>query len=141
MSLSSYNFFVLMDFFVGERRSAYLDGTKPGKTRVSTSQLEGNALFSSLCLIDVPLWMQIHDLSVRRLASEVGTLIGNTVGHVVHVVDLEEDHGDGNWLRVKIMHSSEQPLCKGWRISFDENSKSCISFKYKQLPNLCYWNG
>jgi len=33
------------------------------------------------------------------------------------------------------------PLCRGRRITLDNDEVHWVSFKYERLPNLCYWCG
>ena len=47
----------------------------------------------------------------------------------------------GGFMRVRVMVDISQPLCRGRMVALDDNKELCVSFKYKRLPNLCYWCG
>ena len=34
-----------------------------------------------------------------------------------------------------------QPLCRGRVVTFENGTKTWVSFRYERLPNLCYWCG
>jgi len=47
----------------------------------------------------------------------------------------------GNFLRLKVSLDLTLPLCRGRLISLENGKQIWIRFKYKRLPNLCYWCG
>ena len=87
------------------------------KYMVVLEKLEGDTPITSLRLKETPLWIQIHNLPIRRLSAETGSLVGATIGRVLKVTDPEEAYGGVNWLRVKVMVDVEQPLCEGRKIN------------------------
>jgi hypothetical protein len=109
------------------------------KYMVVLEKLEGDTPITSLRLEETPLWIQIHNLPIRRLSAETGSLVGATIGRVLKVTDPEEAYGGVNWLRVKVMVDVEQPLCQGRKINFDGINEVWVSFLYERLPNFCYW--
>ena len=44
-----------------------------------------------------------------------------------------------SFIRVKVIVDVTQPLCRGRVVTLETGKKTWISFKYKRLPNLCYW--
>lgn len=44
-------------------------------------------------------------------------------------------------MRVQVAVDISKPLCRGRRVTWDQDSDGWIAFKYEQLPNLCYWCG
>ena len=47
----------------------------------------------------------------------------------------------GSFMQVRVMVDISQPLCRGRMVTLVDNRELCVSFKYKRLPNLCYWCG
>jgi hypothetical protein len=43
------------------------------------------------------------------------------------------------WVRIHI--NVTEPLCRGRMIKLEENKKGWVAFRYKRLPNFCYWCG
>lgn len=44
-------------------------------------------------------------------------------------------------MRIRTTIDITQPLCRGRRIMFDEDSESWVTFQYERLPNMCFWCG
>lgn len=66
--------------------------------------------------------------------------ICSKIGKVVKSVGSKESGGDG-FIRVRVIVDVTQPLCRGRVVTLETGKKTWISFKYKRLPNLCYWCG
>ena len=47
----------------------------------------------------------------------------------------------GGFMCVKVILDVSLPLCRGRLISLEKGEKHWVSFKYDQLPNICYWCG
>uniref|UniRef100_A0A7N2R4N7 CCHC-type domain-containing protein n=1 Tax=Quercus lobata TaxID=97700 RepID=A0A7N2R4N7_QUELO len=47
----------------------------------------------------------------------------------------------GNVMRVRVKVDVTLPLCRGQIFKLGNGSKGWVSFKYEQLPNVCYWCG
>ncbi|KAK9991715.1 hypothetical protein SO802_026700 [Lithocarpus litseifolius] len=50
------------------------------------------------------------------------------------------DMRGGTFMRVRSLNILE-PIYRGRRVTFGQNSKGWVSFSYVQLPNICYWCG
>ena len=44
-------------------------------------------------------------------------------------------------MRVRVIMDISLPLCRGRVIALVNGEKIWVSFKYKHLPNICYWCG
>ncbi len=80
-------------------------------------------------------------MPVLSLTQEAIKTIGQTLGTVEHAPESIEERGGGPYMRVRVSIDITKPLCKGRKISVDDNSERWISFKYERLPNFCYWCG
>ena len=47
----------------------------------------------------------------------------------------------GSVMRIRVRVDVTLPLNRGRIFSLDNGSKEWVSFKYEQLPNVCYWCG
>ena len=86
-------------------------------------------------------WIQVHDLPVGSLNMKVIQEIVFVAGEFVHNRAEHEDYEGGNFMRVRVKVDVTKPLSKGRKIGLCNGEESWMSFKYKRLPNLCYWCG
>ena len=66
--------------------------------------------------------------------------ICEAIGSIIHPPDALDSDG-GSFIRVKVLVDISLPLCKGRLITLEDRREQWVSFKYKRLPNLCYWCG
>ena len=85
-------------------------------------------------------WVQIHDFPFKFMTPEMAEFIGETIRLVIKSNDPIEMKG-GTFMRVRVMVDVTRPLCRGRRISFDEEVEGWVAFQYEQLPNICFWCG
>ena len=51
------------------------------------------------------------------------------------------DEEGGNFIRLRVTVNISLPLCRGRVITMENEGNNLVSFRYKRLPNLCYWCG
>ena len=100
---------------------------------------------SDIAVRDIPFnratfWVQVHDMLVRFMNKTVAESFCDTVGIVCCSTGGTDEEG-GSFMRVKVTLDVSLPLCKGRLISLENCEKCWVSFKYKRLPNICYWCG
>ena len=84
--------------------------------------------------------MQVHDIPAKYLSREVAEKLCEAVGVVNKESSLGEvDRGTIMWVRVKV--DVTLPLYRGRIFKLGNGSRGWVTFKYKQLPNVCYWCG
>ena len=66
--------------------------------------------------------------------------ICEAIGRVDRSIRVSDSEG-GNYVRVRVTMDVYQPLCHGRVVTFEEGRKTWVSFRYKHLPNICYWCG
>lgn len=88
----------------------------------------------------VAIWVQIHDIQATFMTHEVAEELWENVGAVNRTTDLSDMVG-GSFMRVRVVIDVALPLCRGRLITSDEGEEGWVSFKYKRLPNICYWCG
>ena len=47
----------------------------------------------------------------------------------------------GNFMHARVSLDASLPLCSGRVVSLGDDHQLWVSFKYKCLPNICYWCG
>nr|POE66312.1 uncharacterized protein CFP56_75139 [Quercus suber] len=87
------------------------------------------------------LWVQIHNLPLRRMTRENAEVIGNTLGIVEQVDVSTNGECRGRYIRVRVHINIDQPLCRGRFVNMGETKPLWISFQYERLPIFCYWCG
>ena len=88
----------------------------------------------------VAFWVQVHDIPLRFRTQKVAEWICETIGTVTEAPVDAEVEGDG-FIRVRVTLNISKPLCHGRVISLENGKELWVSFKYKRLPNMCYWCG
>ncbi|XP_050259051.1 uncharacterized protein LOC126704056 [Quercus robur] len=88
----------------------------------------------------VSLWVQVHDIPTKYLSREVAEKLYEAVG----VVNKESSLGEvdrGTIMRVRVKVDVILPLYCGRIFKLGNGSRGWVTFKYKRLPNVCYWCG
>jgi hypothetical protein len=111
------------------------------RSLVVCQRVEDNIPIKEIPFTHILFWVQIHDLPVLSLSTEVSETIGQTLGSVEQAPESIEDNGGGPWMRVRVTIDITKPLCRGRKITLEDSSERWISFKYERLPNFCYWCG
>ena len=86
-------------------------------------------------------WLQVHDLPLGSLNMRVTKEIVSAAGEVVHSEESSDEYEGSNFVRVRMSLDITKPLSRGRKIGLSNREESWVSFKYKRLPNLCYWCG
>lgn len=84
--------------------------------------------------------VQLHGIPPHYMTMKVALKISEVIGVVSCPKEFKEMDG-GNFLRLKVSLDLTLPFCHGRLISLKNGKQIWISFKYEQLPNLCYWCG
>ena len=83
----------------------------------------------------------MHNLPIGSFSLSVAKAVASVAGEVV-----ESELGDGeregcNFIRVRVKVKHPELWCRGRQIVRSGGIESWVDFKYKRLPNLCYWCG
>ena len=107
---------------------------------VVLQRFEGNKPIKEVMFNRMKFWIQIHDLPYKFMNPKTAIEIGESIGEVVRPRDDSEMRG-GTFMRVRVWVDVSQPLCRGRKVSFDDNLEGWVYFQYERLPNLCFWCG
>ena len=97
---------------------------------VILQQFNGSKAIKELEFRVYAFWVQIHDLPFKFMTPEMAELIDETIGPIIKSNDLMEMKG-GTFMRVRVMVDLTRPLCRGRRISFDEEAQGWVAFQYE----------
>ena len=88
----------------------------------------------------VSFWVQVHNIPIGYRSKSVAEDICEAIGVVDRSTEVAECEG-GNYVRVRVTLDVYQPLCRGRIIKMEGGEKTWVNFRYKCLPNICYWCG
>ncbi|KAL0013013.1 hypothetical protein SO802_000082 [Lithocarpus litseifolius] len=105
---------------------------------VLLQRYEDNTPIRDLIFFFAVFWVQLHNLPVKMM--DAPTTIGNgkTLGTVIELHDVSSIFGE-DFMHIRINIDTTQPLCKVQKLNLGQGKIGWISFKYKKLPNFCYW--
>ncbi|XP_023928142.1 uncharacterized protein LOC112039499 [Quercus suber] len=108
------------------------------KQLVLLQKFKGEQAPKEIQLARSPFWVQIHNLPLKSRTGETGKAIGATLGEVLDVDVAESGVQWGTCLRVKVSIDVTKPLCRGKRVTIEDDKSRWVLFKYERLPNFCY---
>ena len=110
------------------------------KHLVVMRKYEKETLVADVKFDKASFWVQLHAIPPRYMTMEVALKISEVLGVVSCPKEFKEMDG-GNFLCLKVSLDLTLPFYHGRLISLENGKQIWISFKYEQLPNLCYWCG
>ncbi|KAK6148447.1 hypothetical protein DH2020_019359 [Rehmannia glutinosa] len=96
--------------------------------------------FSPSLFKDIEMWIQVWNLPVHWLCSDVGLKIGKTFSKVSDVCIPESGSARGRCIKLLVLVDLEKPLPRGKHIKLGD-STIWLDFKYENLLNLCSYCG
>lgn len=111
------------------------------KHLVIMERVVDNIPISAIPFRFVSFWIQIHNLPVHCMTSEVRDSIGSSVGSLLNTTESEEDGNRGSYLRVRVRVDITKPLSRVRKIWLEGKVIGWAALKYERLPNFCYWCG
>nr|POE93157.1 hypothetical protein CFP56_40310 [Quercus suber] len=111
------------------------------KHLVLFQRIDDTTTISSLSFLECSFWVQIHNLPIKSMTTELGISIGSSIGKVVRVVDSDENGTIGHslWVRVSIDVSKplkmDYPLRRPWSSSMGSEQAE-YSQSRKSIPPL-----
>ena len=85
-------------------------------------------------------YVQIHNLLFSLLTIEAILNIGETLGFVT-IPKVSGEMKGGSFIKVRAEVDITKPLCRGRKISWDQDYKGWATFMYDRLSNICNWSG
>ncbi|XP_075636519.1 uncharacterized protein LOC142608713 [Castanea sativa] len=110
------------------------------KHLVVMQKYDGNSPLQDIKFDRTRIWVQVHGIPLKYMSFEAGIKICEVIGDVTKPSDTKLFDG-GNFIRLHVSIDLSLPLCHGRIISLSEGNEAWVSFKYRRLPNICYWCG
>ncbi|KAM1777717.1 hypothetical protein ACFX11_044340 [Malus domestica] len=82
-------------------------------------------------------WVQMHNVPVLSMTQAVAESIGGLIGTVRMVDKTGRRDCIGRFLRVKVRFNVREPLMRGTFVSFPDDGRIWVEFKYEAFPNYC----
>ena len=101
---------------------------------------EGDVSIQEIPFNEASFWVQVHDIPIKFMNKTVAVSICDTAGKVCRSIGGVDEEGS-SFMRVKVTLDISLPLCRGRLITSENGEKRWVRFKYKRLPNICYWCG
>ena len=101
---------------------------------------EKDVPLKSLSFNMLMLWVQVHDIPIRYMTTEVAEKLCDIIGEVVKSIGAETKEGS-YFMRVRVKVDIAEPSYRRRLITLENGEKTWVVFKYKRLPNFCFWCG
>ncbi|XP_060964110.1 uncharacterized protein LOC133033413 [Cannabis sativa] len=89
-----------------------------------------------------PFWIQVHSIPFGQKSLKLAKLIGDEVGDFLEVDQLTLHKISGLFLRVCVLIDISKPITRGIMVDFKSiHRQKWLTFKYENLPNICYHCG
>ena len=110
------------------------------KHLVVVMRYEKDVPLKSLSFNMVMLWVQVHDIPIRYMTTEVAEKLCDIIGEVVKSIGAETKERSC-FMRVRVKVDIAEPSYRRRLITLENGEKTWVVFKYKRLPNFCFWCG
>ena len=110
------------------------------KYLVVIQRYDGESPARELIFNKATFLVQVHDIPYKYMTKHMVECLCDIIGEVQKSSGAIDDDR-GQFMRVQVTLDLNLLLCRGRVITLEGRGKSWVSFKYKRLPNLCYWCG
>ena len=113
LTISQFFFFYMMDL----ERVLEFEPWSCDKSRVVFQRVMDVESIPSLAFDSATFWVQLYNVPKQCLIPETGEAVGNTIGSIMQVDDLEDDGEGGEFLQIRVTIDITKPLprcCKLW---------------------------
>ena len=89
----------------------------------------------------VTFWVQLHNVPNQCLTQATGEAMGNTIGSIVQVANLEDDGEGGKFLQIRLLIDITKPLPRCCKLWSEGEHVGWALLKFERFPNFCCWCG
>ena len=89
----------------------------------------------------ITFWVQLHNIPNQCLTQATGEAMGNTIGSIVQVANLEDDGEGGKFLQIRLLIDITKPLPRCCKLWSEGEHVGWALLKFERFPNFCYWCG
>lgn len=108
------------------------------KNLIIMKNFEGDLQPSKIEMSHALFWVRVFDLPLHCMLSNVGWLIGWSIGNVVPVDAQEDNTCWGEFVCLRVNVNVLEPLPRGKFVNVEGLEPVWANFKYEKLPNLSY---
>ena len=100
-----------------------------------------NEALSVVPLDSLDLWVQIHNLPLGFMSTQVGKQFCDFVGKFIQYDETNNTRFGASYMRVKVQIDVSRPLKRWKKILLSKGSSSQVLFKYERLGMFCFLCG
>jgi len=89
----------------------------------------------------VIFWVQLRNVPNKCLTQATREAVGNNIGTLVQIADLEDDREGGEFLRIRVKMDITKALPRCCKLWSNGEHVGWALLKFKWLPKFCYWCG
>ncbi|BFG20610.1 hypothetical protein CerSpe_068840 [Prunus speciosa] len=86
-------------------------------------------------------WIQIHNVPLCCMTTNMGRQIGNSLGRCLDVLEGMEGGCLGRFLRIRVCLDVSKPLWRGKKLTLPYGNTEFVDFRYERLPEFCFCYG
>ncbi|CAA0823185.1 Unknown protein, partial [Striga hermonthica] len=95
---------------------------------------------SHKCFDEVMIWVQILNVPLNWMSTEVGMRIGQIFNRVNNVVICKMGGEQGSFIKILVALNLKEPIPRCTSVKLGEE-RVLVAFRYERLVNLCYYCG
>jgi 14-3-3 protein epsilon len=89
-------------------------------------------------LINVPFWVQVHNLPAGYMSQRVGKAIGDYIGDFLEYDEKNDTSPWRKFMRIRVLVDIRTPLKRNKKIKKEGAESKLVNFKYERLGTFCY---
>ncbi|CAL5332799.1 unnamed protein product [Camellia sinensis] len=134
------NLFVFSFGHVVDKRQVLLHGPWTfDKHLLMLGEMDPKVQPSDTRLVSVQFWVHVYNLPLLLMNTEVGTIVGNTIGEFVDMDFVDGGLAWGRSMRIRVALDIQKPLRR--KVSLFSTDPLWVDFKYERLPIFCHFCG
>ncbi|PQQ10307.1 uncharacterized protein Pyn_17609 [Prunus yedoensis var. nudiflora] len=102
---------------------------------------DGRVAPSKMHLKYADFWIQIHNVPLCCMTTNMGRQIGNSLGRCLDVLEGMDGGCLGRFLRIRVCLDVSKPLWRGKKLTLPSGNTEFVDFRYERLPEFCFCCG
>ncbi|CAL9013385.1 unnamed protein product, partial [Prunus brigantina] len=102
---------------------------------------DGSVAPSKMILNYADFWVQVHNVPLSCMSTNMGRQIGNSFGRCLDVMEGMDGECLGKFLRIRVSVDVSKPLRRGKKMLLPSGNNVFVEFRYERLPEFCFCCG
>ncbi|CAL2227508.1 unnamed protein product [Prunus armeniaca] len=102
---------------------------------------DGSIAPSKMLLKYADFWIQVHNVPLSYMSTNMGRQIGNSFGRCLDVMEGMDGECLGRFLRIRVRVDVSKPLRQGKKMLPPSGNTVFVEFRYERLPEFCFCCG